>query len=235
MTTDSARPATDLGPDLDEFLDGPEPDWDDPDLDTVIDRKEADRLVRWYTRVQTAAAADNDHAQAQIAQIQGWNTARQHTHAGRLGYLERKLRNYYDAARREIAATGATAPLSFETPAGRIGSRALPASAEVQDNDGFTAWAIAYDRDHPAPNGVSSLVRITPEKYDPALVEIKRRAVPAADVAKWKRKHVGEPEFLIDALGRIVVAETSEIVPGIRIVRGEAKFYVTPATGETAE
>lgn len=93
MTTDPALSAV---PDLDDFLDGPEPDWD-TEPEAPPNAAEADTLLWRLGRVRAAAERDTEAAGERIIQVNNWLASRMAVHKRQEAWLLDALRRYHIA------------------------------------------------------------------------------------------------------------------------------------------
>ena len=120
--------------DLDEFLAGPEPDFDD-EVAPPADADEADRRLRRLAKVRAEMAQIGEHAQAQIERINEWHERRVEVLAKRAAWLEEGLEMWHRAVLAEDPSRK-----SISLPCGTLKSRAQQPAWEF-DEEVFCAWA----------------------------------------------------------------------------------------------
>lgn len=194
--------------DLDEFLAGPEPDFD-TEVAPPADADEADRRLRRLAKVRVEMAQIGEHAQAQIERINEWHARRVEVLAKRERWLEEGLEMWHRAVLAEDPSRK-----SISLPCGTLKSR-VQQPQWVFDDEVFIAWASEH-----APG----LVRVPEPK--PA-VDKKAAKVALDDnvqdggVVVW---------HTVDGDTGEVFAET---VPGVTVtVRPPSFTVITEAVGE---
>lgn len=136
-------------PDLDEFLQGEEPPWeDDPTIGYTLSAQRADQLLRRLGALEAAGRRDALRAEEQRAQIDGWLEARDLSRARQLEWLRSALQAYAAG----IFSRSGTATIKL--PSGELTSRKLPDEWKIED-EVFLAWAKEHMplavRQKPAP------------------------------------------------------------------------------------
>ncbi len=120
--------------DLDEYLAGPDPDYD-TDPEPPQDADEADRRLRRLAKVRAEMAQIGDHAQAQIERINEWHARRVEVLANR----ERWLADGLEMWHRAVLADDPTRK-TISLPCGTLKSRVQQPVWEF-DDEIFTCWA----------------------------------------------------------------------------------------------
>lgn len=191
--------------DLDEFLAGPEPDFD-TEAAPPADADEADRRLRRLAKVRVEMAQIGEHAQAQIERINEWHARRVEVLAKRERWLEEGLEMWHRAVLAEDPSRK-----SISLPCGTLKSRVQQPAWEF-DDEVFIEWALEQGR-HP------ELVRIPEPKP-----QVDRNAAKKA--LHLPPLTPGESCVPIDE-------DTGEMVPGVTVtVRGPSFSVVTEAVGE---
>jgi phage host-nuclease inhibitor protein Gam len=161
---------------------------------------EGTRLLRRIAEHRAAISRVERDAEAQLAEIIDWRASEVRQHEHEIAALEGRLQPCVDA---ELARN----PLdrkSVRFPSGLAGYSAPPLRTVVEDVEAFIAWA---QRKRPG------WLRTKPP--EPDLPTIKRDAV-------GKDCQPGPLRVAGDEAGEI------EIVPGIRLERGDRSFYAKP-------
>lgn len=120
--------------DLDEFLAGPDPDYDQAP-EPPQDADDADRRLRRLAKVRAEMAQIGEHAQAQIERINEWHARRVEVLAKRALWLEEGLEMWH----RAVLADDPTRK-SISLPCGTLKSRVQQPAWEF-DDETFIAWA----------------------------------------------------------------------------------------------
>jgi len=123
-----------LEQDLDEFLAGPEPDFD-TEVAPPADADEADRRLRRLAKVRAEMVQIGEHAQAQIERINEWHARRVEVLAKRERWLEEGLEMWHRAV---LADDPSRKTISL--PCGTLKSRVQQPVWEF-DDEAFIAWA----------------------------------------------------------------------------------------------
>lgn len=183
--------------DLDEFLAGPEPDFD-TEVAPPADADEADRRLRRLAKVRVEMAQIGEHAQAQIERINEWHARRVEVLAKRERWLEEGLEMWHRAVLAEDPSRK-----SISLPCGTLKSRVQQPVWEF-DDDLFIAWAL--DEQH-APE----LVRVPEPKPQVDKVAAKKALIPATSG---------------DCAEVPAVTEGGEVVPGVTVTVRPPSFTV---------
>lgn len=190
-------------PDLDDVLEG-----DDPDIDQeptgAIDADVADRWLRRLGRLAAQDRADEELANARIATINTWLMARREARRPTVEFFERSIELWHLANLR----ANPKAAKSITLPAGKVASRAQQPEWDFDDT-AFVAWA---------------------REHAPELVNQPPPPAPKPDKAAAK-KHLDVPalEGATPGVPLVVVDGDGEIVPGVTVVARTPKVTVTPA------
>jgi phage host-nuclease inhibitor protein Gam len=161
---------------------------------------EGTRLLRRIAEHQAAIERVEQDAEAQLAEIIDWRASEVRQHQHEIAVLEARLQPCVDAELRRN-------PLDRESvrfPSGTAGYRTPPLRTVVENADAFIAWAQAKR---------PGWVRVRPP--EPDLPAIKKDAI-------GKGYQPGPLLVAGDEAGEI------EVVPGIRVERGDRTFYAKP-------
>lgn len=104
---------------LDEFLAGPEPDWDS-EPEPPPDAHQADRLIARLARVRGQRARSRDAAEERMRQIVNWQAEREAIWIRQEAWLLRSLAAYHQGV---IALRGERDNLTLDLPSGTLCSR----------------------------------------------------------------------------------------------------------------
>jgi phage host-nuclease inhibitor protein Gam len=161
---------------------------------------EGTRLLRRIAEHQAAIERVEQDAEAQLAEIIDWRSSEVRQHQHEIDVLEARLQPCVDA---ELARN----PLerkSVRFPSGTAGYRNPAARLVVEDVGAFCAWALTHK-----PNWLRT------KSPEPDIAAIKGEALAPDGQAGPLRILGNEP-------GEI------EVVPGIRVERGDRTFYAKP-------
>lgn len=126
-----------LEQDLDVFLMGDEPDYDqDPEAPQDADR--ADEQLRRLAKVRAEMAQIGEHARAQIDRINEWHARRVEVLAGKERWLEEGLEMWHRAVLSDDPSRK-----TISLPCGTLKSRKQPDVWEF-DDEAFIAWATEH-------------------------------------------------------------------------------------------
>lgn len=120
--------------DLDEFLAGPEPDWE-ADPEPAQDMAQADRWLRHLAHLDHEDERDGAFAAHEMDRIGAWLADRKAPRAKRRAWLQRSLEQWWRAEQ-----GGPKAPKSTTLPGGKVSMRKQPAVWSI-DPDQFVVWA----------------------------------------------------------------------------------------------
>lgn len=191
--------------DLDEYLAGPDPDYD-TDPEPPQDADEADRRLRRLAKVRAEMAQIGDHAQAQIERINEWHARRVEVLANRERWLAEGLEMWH----RAVLADDPTRK-TISLPCGTLKSRVQQPVWDF-DDETFIAWAL--EQDYATP-----LVRVPEPK-------------PAVDKAAAKKALITQIEGAAPGEPRPAVTPEGEVVPGVTVtVRPPSFSVVTEVDG----
>lgn len=188
-------------PNLDDILEGDDPDFDQEPV-AAIDADQADRWLRRLGHLHADDRADEELANARIATINTWLMARREQRRRAVEYLERSLELWHAAN----VANGAAKTITL--PAGKVASRAQQPEWDF-DDAAFLAWATEH-----APDLVNQPAPPAPRPDKPA-------AKKALTVAGLDRARPGDELPVVD--------ENGEVVPGLVVVARGPKVTVAPA------
>jgi len=181
--------------DLEEFLSGPEPDYDQEPV-APLGADDADRHLRHLRRLRRQLDAATETANEQRARIDLWLSVQKATIDKAIDYHEACLTAYHRAviARDPKAKT-------IRLPNGVLASRSQQPEVTYTDEAAFLAWAQAH-----APH----LVR-QPEPPAPAPDKVAARKALAL-------------RTFADDTTAVVFSETGETVPGVSIVERDRTY-----------
>jgi len=189
--------------DLDEFLAGPEPDYDQPP-EAPQDADRADEQLRRLAKVRAEIDQVEAHARAKIDQIDAWRRQRlhgddDHTYGGLMG-RERWLAEGLEMWHRAVLADDPSRK-TISLPCGTLKSR-VQQPEWVFDDEVFIAWAAEH-----AP-------------------ELVRVPVPKPRVDKTAAKKALIPATSGDCAEAPAVTEGGEVVPGVTVTVRPPSFSV---------
>jgi phage host-nuclease inhibitor protein Gam len=161
---------------------------------------EGTRLLRRIAEHRAAIQRVEQDAEAQLAEIIDWRSSEVRQHQREIAVLEARLQPCVDAELRRN-------PLKRESvrlPSGTAGYRTPPLCTVVEDAEAFIAWA---------------------QRHRPEWLRIRP---PEPDLPTIKAAAIGKDT--VPGPLRIAGAESGEIevVPGIRVERGDRTFYAKP-------
>lgn len=184
--------------DLDEYLAGPDPDYD-TDPEPPQDADQADKRLRRLAKIRAAIARDEQHAASQIEQIGAWLDARLSVHRKAERWEQEGLEMWHRAVLAEDPSRK-----TISLPCGTLKSRVQQPVWEF-DDEAFIAWALDQNR-HP------ELVRIPEPK-------------PAVDKAAAK-KALHLPPLTAGESCVPIDEDTGEMVPGVTVTVRPPSFTV---------
>jgi hypothetical protein len=124
--------------DLDEFMAGPEPDWDaEPEPPTNAD--EVERLGRWLARIRRDIDAVLDQAESEMERIIDWRNAHCDALEGREAHVLSRLAAWHEAVLRDDPSRK-----TISLPSVKLSARVQQPEWDY-DADVFTAWALEHD------------------------------------------------------------------------------------------
>ena len=179
--------------DLDEFLMGDEPDYDQaPEAPQDADR--ADEQLRRLAKVRAEMAQIAEHARAQIERINEWHARRVEVLAGKERWLEEGLEMWHRAVLADDPSRK-----SISLPCGTLKSRVQPPAWEFDDAV-FLEWAevhapelVRVPEPKPAVDKAAAKKALIPPAtdHDDVVVTADGELVPGVTV------HVRGPSFTV--------------------------------------
>lgn len=181
--------------DLDEFLAGPEPDYDQAP-EPPQDADDADRRLRRLAKARAEMAQIGEHAQAQIERINEWHARRVEVLAKRALWLEEGLEMWH----RAVLADDPTRK-SISLPCGTLKSRVQQPAWEF-DDEVFLPWA---------------------EVHAPELVKVQVRSSVDRNAAKHAIVVLDDGRHIVSGTGEVVPGVTVTVrPPSFTVVTDEA-------------
>lgn len=197
--------------DLDEFLAGPEPDFD-TEPTAPVDMDQAERFLRHWRRLQADADRATEVANTQRARIDLWLSAELDRVGRQQRWFEQSLFGLHSAI---LRATPKAKTLHL--PSGSLRARAQQPEWAYDDEEAFVAWAVEHRPE------------LAPDPVPPPLPARK----PAKAEAK-KRLTLADPKARPGMSVGVIDPDSGEVVPGLHVViRGDTHWIELP--GEEAQ
>lgn len=185
--------------DLDEYLAGPDPDYD-TDPEPPQDADEANRRLRRLARIRADIAQVEETAARQIEQVNAWAERRYEVLHNRARWEQDGLEMWHRAV---LADDPSRKTISL--PCGTLKSRVQQPVWDF-DDETFIAWAL--EQDYATP-----LVRVPEPK-------------PAVDKAAAKKALITQIEGAAPGEPRPAVTPEGEVVPGVTVTVRPPSFSV---------